>query len=63
MGIKNILQAKKVLLIACGENKAIAVKGMVEDEKNVELPASALQDHDDVTLIIDEAAASLLTKK
>lgn len=62
MGIANIMDAKKVLLIACGEGKAKAVKGMIEDEPTVELPASALQNHPDVTLIIDEAAASLLTK-
>ena len=62
MGIANIMDAKKVLLIACGEGKAKAVKGMVEDEPTVELPASALQNHPDVVLIVDEAAASLLTK-
>jgi glucosamine-6-phosphate isomerase len=62
MGIANIMQAKKVLLIACGSGKATAVKGMIEDPKTTDLPASALQDHSDVTLIIDEAAASLLTK-
>lgn len=63
MGIANIMKAKKVLLIACGEGKANAVKGMIEDPKTTDLPASALQDHTDCTLIIDEAAASLLTKK
>ena len=56
------MNAKKVLLIACGEGKAKAVKGMVEDEPTVELPASALQNHPDVVLVVDEAAASLLTK-
>ncbi len=62
MGIANIMAAKKVLLIACGENKAKAIKGMVEEEKTVDLPASCLQDHPDCVLIVDEAAASLLTK-
>ena len=61
MGIANIMEAKKVLLLAFGEGKAKAVKGMVEEEKTVELPASCLQDHPDCILIVDEAAASLLT--
>ncbi len=63
MGIQNILNAKKVLLIACGANKADAIKVMVEDEPTIELPASALKDHPDYICIVDEAAASKLTKK
>lgn len=62
MGIANIMEAKKVLLIACGEGKAKAIKGMVEDPATPELPASALQNHPNTILVIDEAAASLLTK-
>ena len=62
MGIANIMKAKKVLLLAFGEGKAEAVKGMVEGPKTVDLPASALQDHPDCILICDEAAAKLLTK-
>ena len=57
MGISNILQAKKVLLVACGE-----IKVLVECEKTTDVPASALQDHNDVVVIVDKAAASLLTK-
>lgn len=63
MGISNILKAKKVLLIACGENKADAIKVMVEGEPTVDLPASALKNHPDYVCIVDEAAASKLTKK
>lgn len=62
MGISNILQAKKVLLVACGENKAQPIKVLVEGEKTIDVPASALQDHNDVVVIVDKAAASLLTK-
>lgn len=62
MGIANIMKAKKVLLLAFGEGKAKAVQGMVEGPKTVDLPASALQDHDDCVLIIDKDAAKLLTK-
>lgn len=60
MGIANIMEAKKVLLIACGEAKANAVKGMIEDPKTEDLPASALQDHNDCIVIVDEAAGKLL---
>lgn len=63
MGIANIMAAKKVLLIACGEGKAKAVYGMAEAPKTIDLPASALQDHPDCILIVDEAAASLLKNK
>ena len=63
MGIKNIMDAKKVLLIACGEGKAKAIKATIEEEKSIDVPASALQDHPDCTIIVDEAAASLLTNK
>lgn len=60
MGIQNIMNAKKVVLIACGDNKAKAIKGLVEDEPTTTIPASILSTHPDFTLIIDEAAASLL---
>lgn len=62
MGIQNIMDAKRVVLIACGENKQDAVKGMIEGEMTTELPASVLQAHKDVTVIIDKAAAGLLEK-
>ena len=62
MGIKNILNAKKVLLIATGLGKAEAIKALVELAPNVNCTASSLQMHDDVIVIVDEAAGSLLTK-
>ena len=62
MGIKNIMEAKRVVLIACGDNKATAIKGLVEDEPTTSLPASILSTHPDFTLIIDEGAASKLNK-
>ncbi len=57
MGIASIMKAKKILMIACGEGKIDAVYGMVKGPKTIDLPASALQDHDDCILIVDEAAA------
>ena len=52
-----------VVLIACGKNKEDAVKGMIEGPVTPELPASVLQNHKDVTVIIDKAAAALLEKE
>lgn len=63
MGIQNIMDAKSVVLIACGKNKENAVKGMIEGPVTPELPASVLQNHKDVTVIIDKAAAALLEKE
>lgn len=60
MGLKNIMNAKKILILASGANKAKAVHGMIHGEVTESLPASVLQLHPDCTLIIDEAAASLL---
>lgn len=60
MGIATIMDAKKVLLVASGANKADAVYGMVHGEITEDMPASILQKHDDVVVIVDEAAASKL---
>lgn len=61
MGIKNVMDAKKILLIATGERKADAVKAMIEGEITTDLPASILQKHNDVTIIVDQGAASKLS--
>lgn len=60
MGIGSILKGKKMILMAYGEAKADAIKGMIDGPVSVDLPASALQNHSDVVVIIDEAAASKL---
>ena len=60
MGIKNILNAKSILVVVSGKNKAEAVRGMVKGEITPELPASVLQLHPFVTVICDKDAASLL---
>ncbi|RZI48008.1 glucosamine-6-phosphate deaminase [Lactococcus kimchii] len=62
MGLASIMQSKNIVLMAYGKEKADAIKGMVEGEVTVDLPASILQKHDNVIVIADEAAASLLTK-
>ncbi len=60
MGIKNIMQAKSILMVVSGKNKAEAVRGMVKGEVTPDLPASVLQLHPFVTVVCDKDAASLL---
>ena len=62
MGPKNIMDAKKILILACGANKANAVYGMVKGEVTESLPASILQRHPDCVLICDREAAALIEK-
>lgn len=61
-GIGTIMKAKKILLVANGANKADAVKAMIEGPVSVECPASVLQNHPDVVVVIDKEAASKLSK-
>lgn len=60
MGIADVMQAKKILLLANGKNKAEAVKAMIRGEVTESCPASILQRHKDVTVIIDKEAAAFL---
>lgn len=60
MGISNIMTAKEILLIAKGKNKAKAVKDMLEGPITEAVPASVLQKHPHVTVVLDQDAASLL---
>lgn len=60
MGIATIMKAGKILLIASGANKADAVAGLVNGPLTETLPASILQNHKDVVVIVDEAAAAKL---
>ena len=56
MGIKSIMQAKKIVVIVCGESKREIVKKAFFGEITPEVPASVLQLHNDVILVGDEAA-------
>lgn len=58
MGIKSIMQAKKIVVIVCGESKKDIVKRAFLGPITPEVPASVLQLHNDVTLVSDEAALS-----
>lgn len=63
MGIGTILDSRHVLLLATGENKASAIHAMIEGPLTAMVPASALQQHVNATIIIDQAAASKLSLK
>lgn len=60
MGVGSILKGKEIVLLAYGENKADAIKGMIDGPVTTDMPASALQNHDNVIVIIDDAAGSKL---
>ncbi|MGF7058913.1 glucosamine-6-phosphate deaminase [Brassicibacter mesophilus] len=60
MGIKTIMQAKKIVLLASGVEKSEAIYNTVKGSITPEVPASVLQLHPDVTVIIDKDAGSRL---
>ena len=63
MGIKNIMNAKSVLLVASGSNKAQAIKNLMEGPVTESFPASALHNHTGKVIVVaDEEACALLSK-
>ena len=60
MGIANIMQAKCLLLVASGKNKAEAIRRLASGEVNPECPATILNRHPNAIVIVDEDAASLI---
>ncbi|MBB1095174.1 glucosamine-6-phosphate deaminase [Limosilactobacillus sp. BG-MG3-A] len=60
MGIGSILQANHIILLAFGKPKADAINKMINGKITTRVPASALQKHPNVTVILDEQAASKL---
>ncbi|MCI6122288.1 MAG: glucosamine-6-phosphate deaminase [Lachnospiraceae bacterium] len=62
MGIKNIMQAKKILVIVSGADKAQILEKVLHGPITPEVPASILQLHNDVTIVADESALSCLTE-
>jgi len=60
VGMATILKAEKIILLASGKNKAEAVKNTVNGFVDTMIPASFLQTHPCITMIIDEEAAILL---
>lgn len=60
MGIKTIMHSKKIILLACGNSKADAIFETINGKINPNMPASILQLHRDVVVIVDKEAASKL---
>ena len=62
MGVGTILEARRILLLAFGEGKAAIVAKTIEGYANAAVPATFLQDHPNTLFLLDEAAASNLTR-
>lgn len=62
MGISNILQSRKIVLLAFGESKAAIVRDAIEGQITDTLPATFLQEHPNCVFHLDEASASKLTR-
>lgn len=62
MGVGTILDAKRIILLAWGEQKDIVVKEAVEGEISDEVPATYLQNHKNTTFVIDATAGAELTR-
>ena len=63
MGVGTILEARQIVLLAWGEGKAAVVKRMVEGEVSDSVPATYLQRHPAVQVVLDEAAGAELTTR
>ncbi len=62
MGIKSIMQAKKIIIIAIGSNKSAIVKQIMDHKITNQIPVTLLHNHPDVTLITDQLAAAKLSR-
>lgn len=63
MGVGTILESKQCMLLALGTKKARAIRDTIEGPITAQVTASALQLHRDVIVVLDEDAASLLTRR
>jgi glucosamine-6-phosphate deaminase len=63
MGVGTILESRRCLLMACGQEKAEAIRDTIEGPITAQVTASALQLHREVIAVIDEAAASALARR
>ncbi|MFK7934605.1 MAG: glucosamine-6-phosphate deaminase [Saprospiraceae bacterium] len=62
MGVGTIMQARTIFLMAWGQHKATILKKAVEDEITLTIPSTFLQEHPNVKVIVDQAAAGELTR-
>lgn len=63
MGIETIMRADKIILMAWGEGKSKVIREIVEGEVSSQIPASFLQEHNDIEVVVDENAAGQLTRE
>ena len=62
MGIETIRKSKRIVLLAWGQNKSLVIKKAIQDEIDSNIPASFLQNHGNVTFVVDNSSASNLTR-
>ena len=62
LGVKKIMEAKRVILLAWGERKSNIIQASVEGPVTNQVPASFLQEHNNATFVLDQAASSKLTR-
>ena len=62
MGVSTIMKAKRIIMLAWGHKKSAVVKETIEGQVTATIPATFLQNHDNVTMILDAEAASDLTR-
>ncbi|MEL4307467.1 glucosamine-6-phosphate deaminase [Joostella sp. CR20] len=62
MGVSTIMKAKRIIMLAWGHKKASIVKETIEGQVTSNIPATFLQNHENVTMILDDEAASDLTR-
>jgi glucosamine-6-phosphate deaminase len=62
LGVKKIMEAKRVILLAWGEGKSDIIKSSVEGAVTNQIPATFLQEHNNTTFVLDKSAASKLTR-
>ena len=62
LGMETIMKAKRIILLAWGEEKSDVVSKLVEGDVTMQVPVSLLQEHDNVEVVVDENAAQGLTR-
>ena len=63
MGIHTVMKAGRVIMMAWGEDKAGVVERIIEGDITSQVPASYLQNHQDIEMVVDEGAATQLTRE
>jgi glucosamine-6-phosphate deaminase len=63
LGVADILEARRLLVLAQGEHKAEIVRAAIEGPPSAAVPASWLQEHGAVTWLLDETAAAHLSRR